>query len=188
MAKLYFRYSAMNAGKTLSLLSVAYNYKERNQNVIILTSSLDDRYGVGKVKSRTGLEMPAIAVKNDDNLLDIINFNEKIDCILIDEIHFFTETQIYSLLDITDNYNIPIICYGLRCDFKNKPFHSSSILLSICDSIEEIKTICHCGRKATVNARICDGKIIYDGPQIQIGGNESYQSLCRKHWKEGKIN
>jgi len=186
MASLYFRYSAMNSGKSLDLLKVAFNYEERQQKVIILTSMLDTRGGTNKVSSRVGIERNAYGVKKYENLLDLYDYSEY-DCVLVDEVQFFTKKQIFQLADIVDTYNIPVICYGLRSDFKLEPFEGSMYLMTIADKIEELKTICFCGRKATVNARIVDDKIVYNGLQVQIGGNESYVSVCRKHFKEGKF-
>lgn len=194
MAKLYFRYGAMGSGKSIDLLKVSYNYKERGKKTLILTSSLDNRYKIGKIKSRIGLEEAAICVSNNDSILEIFKSNcfddqsINIDCVLIDEVQFFNENQISELSDIVDIYNIPVIAYGLRSDFKQELFTGSKALLSICDVIENIPVICWCGRKATTNARIFNGNIIKEGEQIQIGGNESYISLCRKHYKENKIS
>ena len=194
MAKLYFRYGSMGSGKTIDLLKINYNYKERGKNTLILTSLIDNRFGVGKVKSRIGIEEIAISVSISDSILDIfkskcIDSQNKvtIDCVLVDEVQFFSEKQILELSDIVDLYNISVIAYGLKSDFKQELFPGSKALLSICDNIENIPVICWCGKKATVNARIIDEKIIYSGEQILIGGNETYTSLCRKHWKEGKI-
>lgn len=191
MSKLYFKYGTMGSGKTLELLRVAYNYIERGQNVLLFTSSLDTRDGINnKIKSRTGLEMNAISITDKTNIIDeylkedLIN---NIKCILIDESQFLKIHHIDQLTDIVDIYNIPVMCYGLNSDYKNLPFEGSSYLTSVSDNIEEIKSICWCGKKATVNSRIFDNKIIKEGDQIQIGGNESYIALCRKHWKEGKI-
>jgi thymidine kinase len=178
----------MGAGKTLDLLKVAYNYEERGKSVVILTASIDTRSGKNKIKSRTGLEKDAISIKDDDNIVKKIYFALKdADCILVDEAQFLKRHHIHELTELVDEYNIPVICYGLRSDFKLEPFEGSMYLMAIADDIEEIKTICHCGKKATVNARIKNGKIIKDGEQIKIGGNESYISLCRKHYKQGKI-
>ena len=194
MAKLYFRYGAMGSGKSIDLLKVSFNYKERGKKTLILTSSIDNRYDIGKIKSRIGIEEPAICVSNNDSILNIFKLNcfdenksVNVDCVLIDEVQFFNESQILELSDIVDIYNIPVIAYGLKSDFKQELFPGSKALLSICDVIENIPVICWCGRKATVNARIFNEKIAYSGEQIQIGGNESYISLCRKHWKEGKF-
>lgn len=185
----------MGSGKSIDLLKTSYNYKERGKKTLILTSSLDTRYGNCIVKSRIGIEEKAIGVSNDDSILEIFKLNciEKkdnspnIDCVLVDEVQFFNEKQIIELSDIVDIYNIPVIAYGLKSDFKQELFPGSKKLLCICDIIEIIPSICWCGKKATVNARIVNDKIVYSGDQILIGGNEQYMSLCRKHWKEGKI-
>jgi len=196
MAKLYFRYGSMGSGKTIDLLKTSYNYKERGKKVLILTSIVDNRYGKSVVKSRIGLEEPAISVSNEDSILKIFKKNcaeiknnilsINVDCVLIDEVQFFNEKQIIELTDIVDLYDIPVIAYGLKSDFKQELFPGSKALLSICDVIENIPVICWCGKKATVNARTVDDKIVYTGEQILIG-DTNYISLCRKHWKEGKL-
>jgi thymidine kinase len=187
MAKLFFRYSAMNAGKSLSLISTAYNYEERGQNVLIFTSSLDDRYGKNKVKSRVGVERDAISVKNDTDI-SVIFINEQltknISCVLVDEVQFFTKQQIFQLTEIVDKYDTPVICYGLRSDASQNPFEGSIYLMAIADEIEELKTICDCGKKATVNARIIDGVVVIPQTQVEIGGNDMYKSMCRKCYKK----
>jgi thymidine kinase len=189
MAKLYFKYGTMASGKSLDLLKICYNYEENNKIVLILTSSKDSR-STGTIKSRTGLEKEAISIDENQNVLFIINemVNQgfKPDCILVDEVQFFSEKQIYEFADIVDELDIPVICFGLRSNFKMRKFNSSSILMSIADSIEEIKTICfECGKKKSiVNARFDNGNIIIDGEEIKIGGNESYKPLCRKCYKQ----
>jgi thymidine kinase len=189
MAKLYFKYGTMGSGKTLEILRIAYNYKERGQNVLVLTSGIDNRYGVGKIKSRIGIEITANIVNYEDSILSIyLKETKKIDVILVDECQFFSSKQIIELSDICDIYNIPIFCFGLRSDFKMNLFEGSNQLLAICDDISECKTVCWCGKKAIINTRIVDNKIIKTGNQIQIGGNESYISLCRKHYKEEKLS
>jgi len=190
MAKLYFRYGAMNSGKSIDILKVAHNYEERGQKILLLTSALDDRYGVGKIKSRIGIEKDAIIINTDTNILDIIIKQlktEDIKCVLVDEVQFFNKKQIFQLSDIVDYYNIPVICYGLRSDFMLDPFEGSKYLMTIADSIEEIKTICHCGKKASINTKVINDKVVTEGKQVEIGGNELYVSLCRKCYKEGKI-
>lgn len=191
MAKLYFRYGAMNSGKSIDIIKVDFNYKERGHNTLILNSSLDNRYGINKVASRIGVEVNAICVNVDTNILELFikeNNKKKINCVLVDEAQFFKKQQIYQLSNIVDDFNVPVICYGLRSDFQLKAFEGSETLFAICDVLEEIKTICWCGHKAIINARVIDGKIVKEGEQIQIGGNESYTSLCRKHYKEGKTS
>jgi thymidine kinase len=188
MAKLYFRYSAMGAGKSLDLLKVAYNYIERDQKVILFNSALDQRYETGIIKSRTGLEKPAIPVTDEFDIVKYIStLSYRPDCLLFDEAQFLTKEQVIQMTAVVDEMQIPIICYGLRSDFRGEPFEGSKYLMVLADNIEEIKTICHCGKKATMNMRIRDGKAIYTGEQIMIGGNESYVSVCRKHWKEGDV-
>ena len=172
----------MGAGKSLDLIKTCYNYEERGKKVIIFTSIEDDRYGENVVKSRTGLQKDAIVVNNK---FDMYNHIEKLsvkpDCVLVDEIQFFTKEQIYQLTDIVDKLNIPVIGYGLRSDFKLKPFEGSSYMLILADLIEELRTLCYkCDKKAILNIRYQNDKIITDGEQIQIGGNETYRSLCRK--------
>lgn len=186
MAKLYFRYSAMNAGKTTQLLQVKFNYEERGQKVVLLKPVIDNRFGTVKIKSRVGLESDAIIVNQDTNLVGLITEKE-VNCVLIDEAQFLSGEQVLQICVIVDDYNIPVIAYGLRTDFKGDLFPGSKALLSFADSIEELKTICWCGKKAIMNTRLLNGQPIYEGEQIQIGGNESYISLCRKHWREGKI-
>jgi len=190
MAKLYFRYSAMNAGKTTQLIQVRHNYQERGQNVLVLKSSIDNRDGAGVVKSRIGIECPAILLNSDTNILEVVKQNlkkDKIDCLLIDEAQFLSKAQVLQLCSVVDELNIPCMAYGLRSDFKGNLFPGSDALISLSDSIEELKTICWCGKKAIMNTRLMDGKAVFEGEQIQIGGNESYISLCRKHWREGKV-
>ncbi len=186
MAKLYFRYAAMNAGKTTQSLQVKYNYEERGQKALLLKPAVDNRYGVEKLKSRIGLECDAEVINQDTNLLNLIK-NKELNYIIIDEAQFHTRDQVLQICSIVDGQNIPVIAYGLRSDFKGDLFPGSEALLSFADSIEELKTICWCGKKAIMNTRLLNGQPTYEGEQIQIGGNESYISLCRKHWREGKI-
>lgn len=190
MAKLYFRYSAMNAGKTTQLLQVKYNYEERGQNVLLLKPSIDNRNGCEKVKSRIGLECQAAVIDPHTDVFLLVKQSVEVNvpnCVIIDEAQFLTKSQVLELCSVVDELNIPVIAYGLRSDFKGNLFPGSEALLSMSDSIEELKTICWCGKKAIMNTRLLDGKPVYEGEQIQIGGNESYISLCRKHWKEGRI-
>lgn len=190
MAKLYFRYSAMNAGKTTQLIQVKHNYEERGQNVLVLKPSIDTRESKSTIKSRVGIECCTLLFDDKTSVLELIkNQSEKnkIDCILIDEAQFMTEAQVKDLCTAIDDLNIPCIAYGLRTDFRGELFPGSKALLSFADSIEELKTICWCGKKAIMNTRVKESKAIYTGEQVQIGGNESYISLCRKHWKEGRI-
>lgn len=193
MAKLYFRYSAMDAGKTLDLLKVAYNYNDRNQHALIITSKIDNRSGMNTVKSRVGLYKEALSLDNKQNVFNIVkkeNLKKGIACVLIDEIHFFSVKQIEQISDIVDYLKIPVICYGLRSDYLGKVFPSSAHLLAIADTIEELKTICHCGKKATFNMRVQDDKVIKKGKSIVVDDehlknkNSFYVSVCRLHFKE----
>ena len=194
MAKLYFNYSTMNAGKSTLLLQAAHNYEERKMKPILFTANLDDRAGVGKIKSRIGIERNAETFKEDTNLLfkikEILN-KQEIQCLLIDEAQFLSKEHVWELASIVDDLKIPVLCYGLRVDFKGELFTGSETLLCIADEIKEIKTICFCGKKATMVVRKNEkGEILTSGDQIVIGGNEKYISLCRKHWKKtfNKIN
>ena len=183
MAKLYFYYSSMNAGKSTTLLQSAYNYRERGMNTLIYTAAIDDRFGLGKVTSRIGIAEDAKLFTNETNLfLEIANELEKqpLHCILIDEAQFLTKSQVYQLTDIVDKLNIPVLCYGLRTDFQAELFEGSHYLLAWADELVELKTICDCGHKAHFVLRLN----VKDGEQIQIGGNDRYLSVCRKHYKE----
>lgn len=182
MAKLYFRYGAMGSSKTANAVMVRHNYIERGQKALMLKPQLDTRDGERIVGSRSGLKAECSFVEE----LPEIDL-EQYDCIIVDEAQFLTKAQVEQLVDIVDNRNIPVICYGLRADFKGNLFEGSQWLLAWADTIEEIKTVCWCGRKAIWNARIVDGKVVKDGAQIQLGGSESYVALCRKHWAEGRL-
>lgn len=184
MAKLYFRYGAMGSGKTIDMLKVAYNYEERGQRILVLSPAKDDRYGVGKITTRIGLQRDCVSISEDINLFSYIkNMFNKPNAILVDEAQFFTESQIYQLSDVVDYFEIPVICYGLRTDFRLNFFPGSKILMGIADSVEEIKTICECGKKAIINMRFVDGIAVVEGEQICIGGNDTYKSVCRKCYK-----
>lgn len=194
MAKLYFRYSAMDAGKTLDLLKVAYNYQDRGQHTLVITSAIDRRAGDNKVKSRIGFDKEAVSTTIKDNLFDLIkkyHLRQKTACVLVDEIHFFSSEQIIQLSDVVDYLNIPVICYGLRSDYRGQPFPASTTLLAIADTLEEVKTICHCGRKANFNMLVRDGVAIKEGSQVVVDDDRlkavdtKYISVCRRHWKEG---
>ena len=188
MAKLYFYYSAMNAGKSTILLQSSYNYRERGMNTLILAPELDDRFGIGKVASRIGLEADAKSFTTADNLYAIAkSLHEQSDlhCVLVDEAQFLQKAQVRQLSDICDQLDIPVLAYGLRTDFQGNLFEGSQQLLAWADSLVEIKTICHCGSKATMVLRIdAVGNPIKDGRQVQIGGNDRYLSVCRKHFKQ----
>lgn len=196
MAKLFFRYSAMDAGKTLDLLKVAYNYSDRGQQPLILTSSIDNRAGINQVKSRIGLTKEAISIDQDHDLYQLIakhHDQSKLACVLVDEIQFFSVEQIEHLSAVVDELNIPVICYGLRSDYRGQAFPAAAHLLAISDSIEELKTICHCGRKATHNMLVKNGVAIKHGNAVVIDNEDlkkdgHYVSVCRKHWKSGTWN
>lgn len=191
MAKLYFYFSAMNAGKSTTLLQSAYNYRERGMKALLFTPKLDDRAGVGKICSRIGLETEA---NTFDPKIDLYNFvstelssgKQLIDCILIDEAQFLSKAQVQQLSDVADKLHIPVLCYGLRTDFLGELFEGSRYLLGLADELIEIKTICHCGRKAIMNMRIDENnQQVTSGDQIEIGGNDRYVATCRRHYKLG---
>ena len=189
MAKLYFRHSTTNAGKTLELIKVAYNYEERGKRALILTPVIEG-YKPGKVISKIGLERDATPITDEDNLLDLIlkeNEERKIDCVLVDEGQFLKKHHIIELTEVVDGFDIPVMVYGLKNDFKNELFEGSQYLLIYADKIEEIKILCWCGRKATMNARVIDDRFVRKGDQILIGGTDMYVSLCRKHYKDGML-
>jgi thymidine kinase len=188
MAKLYFYYSSMNAGKSTALLQSSYNYKERGMNTLVMAPFLDDRYGPGKVTSRIGIETDALIFQRDDDLYAVVEKHcgvESLHCVLIDEAQFLTRDQVFQLSDVTDNLNIPVLAYGLRTDFQGEPFEGSKYLLAWSDNLKELKAICHCGSKATMVLRLdSDGNAVTEGSQVEIGGNDRYISMCRKHFKE----
>lgn len=188
MAQLYFYYSAMNAGKSTSLLQSAYNYRERGMHVEIFTAEFDDRFGAGKVASRIGLEAKAhLYNPNMDflNNIEYMNAKQKIDCIFIDEAQFLTKHQVQQLTHIVDELNIPVLAYGLRTDFLGETFVGSQYLLAWADKLVELKTICHCGRKANFVVRLDKhGNPVKEGEQVEVGGNDRYESLCRTHFRE----
>ncbi|WGE82087.1 thymidine kinase [Actinobacillus equuli subsp. haemolyticus] len=191
MAKLYFYYSSMNAGKSTTLLQSSYNYQERGMNTLVYTAAIDDRYGVGKVSSRIGISQEAQLFQSESNLFDEIqrtNQEKTLHCILIDEAQFLTKTQVYQLTDVVDKLRIPVLCYGLRTDFQGELFEGSLYLLAWADELQELKTICDCGKKAHFVIRMNEkGEAVADGDQIQIGGNDKYLSVCRYHYKQ-KLN
>ncbi|MCL1042096.1 thymidine kinase [Shewanella marisflavi] len=188
MAQLYFYYSAMNAGKSTSLLQSSYNYRERGMNTLVMTASIDDRYGVGKVASRIGIETEAQVFASDDNLVEMVKAavrEQTLHCILIDESQFLSKEQVRQLTYVVDLLDIPVLCYGLKTDFQGELFSGSQYLLAWADKLVELKTICHCGRKANMVVRLDgEGKPMREGEQVAIGGNESYESVCRKHFRE----
>jgi len=191
MAKVYFYYSAMNAGKSTSLLQSSYNYRERGMNTLLLIPKLDQREGregYGKIASRIGLNSEATVFDSSSDLIGLAHTyhsNQPLGCILIDEAQFLTEPQVRQVCGIADTMSIPVLCYGIRTDFRGQLFEGSAALLGWADNLIELKTICHCGRKATMNLRTdAGGKPIFEGDQIEIGGNERYIALCRKHFSE----
>jgi thymidine kinase len=190
VAQLYYRYSTMNAGKSIELIKVAYNYEERGKRVLVLTPSVDDRHGVGVIASRIGVTREAIAVNDETNILELFmkeNKKNPVDCVLVDECQFLKKHHVQELVEIVDSCDTPVLAYGLKNDFKNELFEGSYYMLVYADKIEEIKTICWCGRKATMVARIVDGKFVKTGEQIVVGGNDMYISLCRKHYNDGRL-
>ncbi|MCV2886115.1 thymidine kinase [Aestuariibacter sp. AA17] len=188
MAQLYFYYSAMNAGKSTALLQSAYNYQERGMRAEIFTAALDDRFGRGVVASRIGLKAEAhLYTETSDMLSEIeaLAAQGKIDCIFIDEAQFLTKHQVKQLTKVVDDMNIPVLAYGLRTDFLGETFEGSHYLLAWADKMVELKTVCHCGRKANfVVRRDGEGNVVTEGAQVQVGGNDSYESMCRKHFTE----
>lgn len=191
MAKLYFSYASMNAGKSTLLLQASYNYQERGMRTVILIAAFDDRAGRGRIASRIGLEADAIPFEPDEDLFARISAmvsEGPLACIFVDEAQFLTEDQVWQLARVADRLKIPVMAYGLRTDFQGKLFPGSAALLAIADELREVRTICHCGRKATMVARLDEaGNIIRHGAQVEVGGNEKYVSYCRRHW-EDKMN
>ena len=188
MAKLYFYYSSMNAGKSTNLLQSSYNYKERGMHTLVLAPQLDNRYGEGKVASRIGIASDATTFTPDTDLFELVSnvIDEgQIHCVLIDEAQFLTRDQVFQLGEVTDNLKVPVLAYGLRTDFRGEPFEGSKYLLAWADTLNEIKAICHCGAKATMVLRMDEnGQAVTDGAQVEIGGNDRYVSMCRRHFKE----
>ena len=191
MAKLYFNYSSMNAGKSTMLLQANHNYIERGMNPRIYTSDLDNRFGKGEIVSRIGLKAKSnIFTSKTDIYRDILNFrkNSIVDCVLIDEAQFLTQNQVSQLGKVVDELDIPVLTFGIRTDFQGNLFEGSKYLLAWADNLKEIKTVCHCGRKATMVLRLnAKGEVVSDGTQIEIGGDEKYVSVCRKHFIEKNI-
>lgn len=186
MAQLYYRYGAMNSGKSIEVLRTAHNYEEQGKKVILLTPAVDDRHGVGAISSRIGIRKEAVVI---DKELDIYALaeRERPHCMIVDEAQFLGEAQVKSFCRVVDELNIPVIAYGLRADFQGRLFEGSYHFLALADKIEEVKTVCwHCQRKATMNMRCKDGKPVFEGEQIMIGGNESYLPVCRKCYNESR--
>mgnify|MGYP000018160540 FL=1 len=182
MAKLYFRYGAMGSSKTANAIMVQYNYEERGQKVLMLKPKLENRDGAVIVRSRCGLETACRFIE-DVTAADAQGYG----CVIIDEAQFLTKAQVEMLVEMVDDYDVPVIAYGLRADFQNNFFEGSQWLMAWADTIEEIKTICWCGRKATCNARVVDGRVVQEGEQVVLGGNGQYVSLCRKHFRRGEL-
>ena len=188
MAKLYFQYSTMNAGKSTVLLQASHNYRERGMETYLLTANLDDRAGQGRIASRIGIGEAADTFLPDTDMFAMIDARlamGKVACVFIDEAQFLSKDQVWQLARAVDDLRVPVMCYGLRVDFRGELFPGSAALLALADEMREVRTICHCGKKATmVVRRGADGKALTDGAQVQVGGNETYVSLCRKHWRE----
>ncbi|WBU52376.1 thymidine kinase [Paracoccus sp. SCSIO 75233] len=186
MAKLYFHYSTMNAGKSTLLLQASYNYRERGMETLLLLAALDTRAGAGRIGSRIGISAEATAFDPQQDLFALIEADPReLACVFIDEAQFLTRDQVWQLARVADDLGIPVMAYGLRVDFRGELFPGSAALLALADDLREVRTICHCGRKATmVIRRGADGVAVTDGAQVQVGGNETYVSLCRRHWRE----
>lgn len=188
MAKLYFHYSTMNAGKSTVLLQASHNYRERGMETYLLTARFDDRAGQGRIASRIGIGADADTFDGDSDLFAKIEARKEqgdFACVFLDEAQFLTKDQVWQLARAVDDLRVPVMCYGLRVDFRGELFPGSAALLALADEMREVRTICHCGKKATmVVRRDADGKAARDGAQVQIGGNETYLSLCRKHWRD----
>lgn len=186
MAKLYFYYSSMNAGKSTTLLQSSFNYRERGMEVMLWTAAVDDRYGRGRIVSRIGLEADAHLFDADVDMLAAVAEQQAqtpLSCVLVDEAQFLTRAQVLELGRVCDELDIPVLCYGLRTDFRGDLFEGSAHLLGLADTLSEIKTVCECGRKATMNLRVDgDGRAIRWGEQTEIGGNDRYVALCRRHF------
>ncbi len=188
MAKLYFHYSTMNAGKSTLLLQAAHNYREMGMEPYLLTAQLDTRAGEGRIGSRIGIGAPADTFAPGEDLFRKLEdrlANGSIACVFVDEAQFLEPAQVWQLARAADDLNVPVMCYGLRVDFRGALFPGSAALLALADDLREVRTICHCGRKATMVIRQdAEGRPILEGAQVQIGGNETYISLCRRHWRE----
>jgi thymidine kinase len=188
MAKLYFHYATMNAGKSTMLLQASYNYRERGMRTAIFIAALDNRAGTGRVASRIGLSSDAIPFTLADDLFATINemhAAEAITCVFVDEAQFLSAEQVWQLARVCDRIGVPVMAYGLRTDFQGKLFPGSLELLAVADELREVRTICHCGRKATMVVRVDEGgEVIREGAQVEVGGNERYVSLCRRHWED----
>ncbi len=188
MSKVYFYYSAMNAGKSTVLLQSSYNYHERGMRTLLFMPAIDTRTGTGVIRSRIGLEAEALVLQADENIFQHVkaaHAAQPVACVLVDEAQFLTRTQVEQCTEIADTLRIPVLCYGLRTDFQAQLFPGSAALLALADNLIELKTICHCGRKATMNLRVAtDGRAVKEGAQVEIGGNDRYVAMCRRHYKE----
>ncbi|CUH89327.1 Thymidine kinase [Phaeobacter sp. CECT 5382] len=188
MAKLYFNYSTMNAGKSAVLLQASHNYRENNMDTYLLTAQIDNREGQGRIASRIGISELADTFAPEEDLFAKVNnrlAKGKLASIFVDEAQFLTPDQVWQLATVVDDLGVPVLCYGLRVDFQGNLFPGSATLLALADEMREVRTICHCGKKATMVIRQDEtGRPIIEGDQVQIGGNESYVSLCRRHWRE----
>lgn len=187
MAKLYFNYSTMNAGKSTALLQASYNYIERGMETYLLTAQLDGRAGAGRIASRIGIAAAADTFAPETDMFEKIKKRLEAGpcaCVFVDEAQFLNAEQVWALARAVDDLGVPVMCYGLRVDFQGNLFPGSAALLALADEMREVRTICHCGKKATMVVRLgADGKPLREGAQVQIGGNESYVSLCRRHWR-----
>ena len=188
MAKLYFYYASMNAGKSTQLLQSSFNYAERGLRTLLFTAAIDDRDAPGSIRSRIGLQTEAIAFEADTDLFALVAEaleGGRIGCVLVDEAQFLSKAQVFQLAAVCDRLDVPVLCYGLRTDFRAELFEGSATLLGLADTLQEIKTICACGRKATMNLRVDEyGHAVTDGAQTEIGGNDRYVALCRRHYME----
>ena len=188
MAKLYFYFASMNAGKSSTLLQTAFNYGERGMKVSLWTAAIDDRPGFGAISSRIGLASDANRFDASTDILEAVlaeHSQTRVDCVLVDEAQFLTEAQVWQLARLADQANTPVLCYGLRTDFQGQLFPGSAALLGVADALVELKAVCECGRKATMNLRVdADGKAVREGAQTAIGGNESYVAMCRRHFAQ----
>lgn len=186
MARLYFHYSTMNAGKSTMLLQASHNYRERGMRTLLLTAALDDRAGPGLIASRIGIAEPATTFAPDTDLFALVRDRSAgCACVLLDEAQFLSQAQVWQLARVVDDLDLPVMCYGLRVDFRGQLFPGSAALLAWADELRHVRTVCHCGRRATMVIRRDDhGRALRDGAQVQVGGNETYVSLCRRHWRE----
>jgi len=188
MSKVYFYYSAMNAGKSTVLLQSSYNYRERGMHTLLFVPAIDTRAGTGRIQSRIGLAADAMALQPTEDIFAHVkaaHAAQPVACVLIDEAQFLTRPQVEQLTDVSDRLGIPVLCYGLRTDFQGQLFPGSAALLALADNLIELKTICHCGRKATMNLRVGpDGRAVKEGAQVEIGGNERYVAMSRRHYKD----